>query len=73
MRGIAVTFLISFVSLGVNDQLVGLGGRRGVYPAAALLMAAKRDWPGSSFAAAARRFALFPTVFWVCDGGVVSR
>eukprot|EP01050_Picozoa_sp_SAG11_P014277 SAG11_NODE_1740_length_4338_cov_2.608634_7_plen_130_part_00 len=66
-RGVALTYLISFVSLSMHEQMLALVGVRGVYPAAALLLAARRD-----VRSATRRFALFPTIFWACPSGLPS-
>ncbi|MBI5433864.1 MAG: lipase maturation factor family protein [Planctomycetes bacterium] len=60
-RGLALVWLIAFVSLGV--QVRGLFGEHGVQPAWMLL-----DWVASSTSSFAERLYVVPSVFWLDSG-----
>ena len=67
LRGLALVWLIAFVSLGV--QVRGLIGEHGVQPAWMLL-----DWVARSTTSLAERLYVVPSVFWLDagDGALVG-
>lgn len=60
-RALALTYLISFVSLCWRNQVVALAGARGISPLKKKLRAIERDFPSG----VGTKWRRFPTLFWL--------